>query len=483
MAISRLFCHYKVHEDVAPSLLDHASSLALTEAALERNWEVQGTTVVSMRIYATAQARKKSRRDALGAWVWQGCGEGAADPIANKNGTRAAKTLSEVLKELTREMERSRSTSAKRTRFAHATEFGQELVGSSSPRTVSRCVGNEVVEVGEIRATTNTAAVVDLAAEAEKCGREEELSALEAVVAEMEVVLAKEKRVSTIMSDNATEVRFELAAAEECWALLQRDATTRMKTLDMLPRARENIAKLAIICEDSAGKLARLAEEWQAYRLPLVEAIEAKRNYAGSRKAKCKDMLDEMKRARAEMQAMTNAVRDKEHQARILDDDLSKMPKNLNRALYTYRIMDIISSISKQKMEIDKIIAEVHLVQKDINSAGERLVRAEELADVKIFATANREVKKDPAMVSSYRYLQTLRIKFDDLITTIGNLGRKETDAREIEGKTEQLAERVSKNHTGRILADIQQVRQENAQLAENIRDARLKNTRRERLP
>ena len=98
--------------------------------------------------------------------------------------------------------------------------------------------------------------------------------------------------------------------------------------------------------------------------------------------------------------------------------------------------------------------------------------RAEELADVKIFATANREVKKDPAMVSSYRYLQTLRIKFDDLITTIGNLGRKETDAREIEGKTEQLAERVSKNHTGRILADIQQVRQENAQLAENIRDA-----------
>jgi hypothetical protein len=344
-------------------------------------------------------------------------------------------------------------------------------------------VGNEVVEVGEIRATTNTAAVVDLAAEAEKCGREEELSALEAVVAEMEVVLAKEKRVSTIMSDNATEVRFELAAAEECWALLQRDATTRMKTLDMLPRARENIAKLAKICEDSAGKLARLAEEWQAYRLPLVEAIEAKRNSAGSRKAKCKDMLDEMKRARAEMQAMTNAVRDKEHQARILDDDLSKMPKNLNRALYTYRIMDIISSISKQKMEIDKIIAEVHLVQKDINSAGERLVRAEELADVKIFATANREVKKDPAMVSSYRYLQTLRIKFDDLITTIGNLGRKETDAREIEGKTEQLAERVSKNHTGRILADIQQVRQENAQLAENIRDARLKNTRRERLP
>ena len=101
-------------------------------------------------------------------------------------------------------MERSRSTSAKRTRFAHATEFGQELVGSSSPRTVSRCVGNEVVEVGEIRATTNTAAVVDLAAEAEKCGREEELSALEAVVAEMEVVLAKEKRVSTIMSDNET---------------------------------------------------------------------------------------------------------------------------------------------------------------------------------------------------------------------------------------------------------------------------------------
>jgi regulator of replication initiation timing len=91
------------------------------------------------------------------------------------------------------------------------------------------------------------------------------------------------------------------------------------------------------------------------------------------------------------------------------------MPKNVNRTLYTYRIMDIINSISKQKKEIDKIIEEVHQVQRDINSVGERLSRAEALADEKIYSSAN--VQKDAAMVQSYRHLQSLRSNFDALIT------------------------------------------------------------------
>ena len=33
----------------------------------------------------------------------------------------------------------------------------------------------------------------------------------------------------------------------------------------------------------------------------------------------------------------------------------SKMPKNVNRSLYTYRIMDIIKQIRKQKLEIQKV--------------------------------------------------------------------------------------------------------------------------------
>ena len=49
------------------------------------------------------------------------------------------------------------------------------------------------------------------------------------------------------------------------------------------------------------------------------------------------------------MQQMAGEVRDKDERAKLLADELEKMPKNVNRNLYTYRIMDIINSISKQK--------------------------------------------------------------------------------------------------------------------------------------
>ena len=162
-------------------------------------------------------------------------------------------------------------------------------------------------------------------------------------------------------------------------------------------------------------------------------------------------------------------VRDKDERAKLLQDELEKMPKNVNRNLYTYRIMDIINSIAKQKTEIDKIIQDVRQVQKDINSIGERLQRAEVLADEKIFVKAN-QAKKDPAMVQSYRYLSDLRAKFDDLIDVVSGIGRKESEARDLEGKTAQLLERVSKNNIERILEDLGQVQAENQTLIAQIR-------------
>ena len=158
-------------------------------------------------------------------------------------------------------------------------------------------------------------------------------------------------------------------------------------------------------------------------------------------------------------------------QAKLLAEELGRMSKTVNRTLYTYRIMDIISSIAKQKKEIEKIIREVADVQKDINATGERLSRAEALADEKIFSTAKLEAnKKDKEMVECYRHFGNLRARFDDLIATIEAIGKRETDSRSLEAKTEQLAERVSKNNTERILGDLMQVQAENAGLVQQLR-------------
>jgi Mg2+ and Co2+ transporter CorA len=168
---------------------------------------------------------------------------------------------------------------------------------------------------------------------------------------------------------------------------------------------------------------------------------------------------------------MAGEVREKEEQARVMGEELAKMPKNVNRTLYTYRIMDIIASIAKQKREIEKIILEVQRVQKDINATGERLSRAEAMADEKIFSTAKLEAnKKDASMLQAYRHLADLRARFDDLVAAISDVGKREAEARDLEAKTDQLAERVTKNNTERILDDLRQVQQENAALVAQLR-------------
>jgi len=60
------------------------------------------------------------------------------------------------------------------------------------------------------------------------------------------------------------------------------------------------------------------------------------------------------------MATMADEIRDKEERRRLLEEEYNKIPKNINRSLYTYRIIDIIGSIAKQKKGIDRIIAVCH---------------------------------------------------------------------------------------------------------------------------
>lgn len=262
-----------------------------------------------------------------------------------------------------------------------------------------------------------------------------------------------------------------MASNETDFESAMKEVLIKTKTLEMLPKAGENAEKLQQVVNASAKKLEDLGTEWEKHRLPLITQLRSKRDGASDRKAKCKLMVEEMKKCRVEMQAMANEVRVKEEAMKLLSEELAKMPKNVNRTLYTYRIMDIISSIAKQKKEINKIISEIANVQKDINATGEKLHRAEALADEKIFSTAKLEAnKKDTAMVEAYRHFSDIRAKFDELVTCISDIGKREHDARTLETKTEQLAERVSKNNTERILTDLAQVQEENAGLVSQIR-------------
>jgi chromosome segregation ATPase len=84
-------------------------------------------------------------------------------------------------------------------------------------------------------------------------------------------------------------------------------------------------------------------------------------------------MLEAITRMRSEMAVLVEQLRDKEERALKLNAEFESMSKEVNRNVYTRRIIDIIKQIRKQKSEIARIIADVRVVQREINFASEKV--------------------------------------------------------------------------------------------------------------
>ena len=180
-------------------------------------------------------------------------------------------------------------------------------------------------------------------------------------------------------------------------------------------------------------------------------------------------MIEEMRKAREEMVSMIQELKDKQERAQQLTDELSKLPKNINRALYTHRIMDIIQSISKQNVDIEKITNDIRDIQKTINISTLALQRADAIAEELIYSAANKS-KPDNVVVHSYRQLKNLRSKFDQLNVVVTKVGSAEKQTRDLEVRIDQEMQRVSVNNFQKLKEDLELIKKENTALIKQLK-------------
>ena len=252
-------------------------------------------------------------------------------------------------------------------------------------------------------------------------------------------------------------------------ASLEKEILLKRKILEMLPNAAENIEKLQGICAASGKRLMELGQEWESHRRGLIDRLRKPKGAKTERKMKCKKMIDEMKQLREEMQGMVADLKEKQDRAQVLKEELDKLPRNINRNLYTFRIMDIIAQVGKQNKEIEKIVNDIRGVQKDINQSNASLQRADTIAEEKIYAAASA-VNSDPAMTDTYRYLKQLRSNFETLVGTVEKIAQMQKTARDLETKIEQEKSRISVNNFERITKDLAEIKKENNDVIAQIK-------------
>lgn len=142
----------------------------------------------------------------------------------------------------------------------------------------------------------------------------------------------------------------------------------------------------------------------------------------------------------------------------------------MTRAVYTSRILDIITSLAKQNVEIEKITTDIHDIQKSINTTTSALQRADAVAEELIYAAATA-ANADKAVMDTYRRLKNMRAKFEELIDAVTKIGQQEKMARDLETKIDVETGRMSMNNIAQIGQDLLEIQAENDGLIARIKE------------
>ncbi|XP_025935171.1 coiled-coil domain-containing protein 22-like [Apteryx rowi] len=114
--------------------------------------------------------------------------------------------------------------------------------------------------------------------------------------------------------------------------------------------------------------------------------------------------LSEIRALHERSRSAADEARRKEELYKQLVLELEALPRDVSRAVYTRRILEIVGNIRKQKEEIGKILVDTRALQKEINALAGKLERTFSVTDELLF----KDAKRDEVVRKAYKYLAAL---------------------------------------------------------------------------
>ncbi|XP_063823461.1 coiled-coil domain-containing protein 22 isoform X2 [Ostrinia nubilalis] len=177
--------------------------------------------------------------------------------------------------------------------------------------------------------------------------------------------------------------------------------------------------------QNNICSLHKKSEELTSKNLSLkvdIDKINKSMTTSESERTKCKKVLLNLKE---EAKAIKDEYQHNEEIRNQLKKSYEKCKGGNKRSIYTKRILEIISNVDKQNMEIKKILEDTRQLQKEINSLEGQLDRCFSIADETLF----RDAKKDDQAKKAYKLLALLHSECSTIVSLVNDTG---TIAREI---------------------------------------------------
>ncbi|XP_048773874.2 coiled-coil domain-containing protein 22 homolog [Ostrea edulis] len=425
------------HKDTAPSILEEIASEISAQMEWENEWNSQGlATRLSEKDY---RAKKRQR-------IQKRLAETLRQDVKRSqevSSSRSAQNLQQVLDKMA---SRTSSAKTKGSRFTHTeqlvfakdealSQIGTEAEKPHTEEELIKQREEEVLEIKqELESVTSKLDQLDL-----------EVKKFNAGVKQMEEEINTQSRQNSDKEENYK---------------------VKKRTLDLLPDAENNIAKVQAIVDSSAQKLVTLANQWEKHRVPLIQQFRELKELNSKKESEAERRLEEIKAYRQKMKEVADDARNKEEMLKHLNAEYTSMKKDEKRSSYTKRMMEIMSSIKKQRDEIEKVLIDTRSIQKEINNLSGKLDRTFTVTDELIF----RDAKKDESVKKAYRHLAALHENCEQLMKTVADTGVIMREIRELEDQIENESKNKVLSNLEKITSDYQQMKKENHSMIEKIK-------------
>lgn len=247
----------------------------------------------------------------------------------------------------------------------------------------------------------------------------------------------------------------------------QEELRMRTRTIELLPNAESSAEQLRAVVEASSRRIVSLAGQWERHRSPLLNEYRQLRALRDSEQLESSRRLAEIRTLHERSRSAAEEARRKEELYKQLLVELESLPRDVSRAVYTQRIMEIVGNIRKQKEQIGKILVDTRALQKEINGLVGKLERTFSVTDELLF----KDAKRDEVVRKAYKYLAALHENCAQLIQTIEDTGTIQREIRDLEEQIEGELSSQPPASLDRILSDCRALKEENAVLAARIRN------------
>ncbi|CAB3236271.1 unnamed protein product [Arctia plantaginis] len=209
--------------------------------------------------------------------------------------------------------------------------------------------------------------------------------------------------------------------------------------------------------QSNINMLHRKSEELTSRNLCVkveIDKLRSDMDLSESERSRCRKILTNLKES---AKALKEEFERKEILKNQLKDSYEKLRGGNKRSIYTKRILEIISNVDKQNMEIQKILDDTRQLQKDINNLEGQLDRCFSIADETLF----RDAKKDDQAKKAYKLLALLHSECNTIVSLVNDTGTLARDIVDVEENIKTETAKRTEDTLTKIQMDLAKMQEE----------------------